>query len=158
MRFLASKKTKKEKRVNGMAKGIYRRGNVYWIRFSDGFGRIIKESSMSSKFKDAETLLIERKKAVREGKEPEPIKKIPNYTFSQLAEEYVKWCERQRSFRSKKGFILQLVDVFGNIPLRHLNTKLFEQFQNDRINKGNKPATVNRLIATLKHCIHKGYQ
>jgi integrase len=30
--------------------------------------------------------------------------------------------------------------------------------QTDRINKGNKPATVNRLIATLKHCIHKAYQ
>lgn len=141
-----------------MAKGLFKRGNVWWLRYSDGFGKIIRESAKTTNFKEAETELINRKKAVRDGKEPEPIKKIPNYTFSQLAGEYVKWCERQRSFRSKKGFILQLVDVFGNIPLRHINTKLLEQFQTDRINKGNKPATVNRLIATLKHCIHKGYQ
>lgn len=141
-----------------MAKGIFKRGSIFWIRYSDGFGKIIRESSQSTKFKDAEALLIERKKAIREGKEPEPIKRIPNYTFSQLAEEYLKWCERQRSFRSKKGFILQLTETFGNIPLRHLNTKLIEQFQTDRLNKGNKPATVNRLLATLKHCIHKGYQ
>lgn len=141
-----------------MAKGLFKRGNVWWLRYSDGFGRIIRESSRAPRFKDAETLLIERKKAIREGKEPEPIKRIPNYTFSQLAEEYSKWCERQRSFRSKRGFINQLIEPFGNIPLRHFTTKLIEQYQTDRLQKGNKPATVNRLIATLKHCIHKGYQ
>ena len=141
-----------------MAKGLYKRGNLWWIRYADGFGNIVRESSHSTKFKDAEALLLERKKAVREGKEPEPIKRIPNFTFVHLADEYLKWCERQRSFRSKKGFIAQLVEVFGNIQLRHLNTKLLEQFQTERTQKGNKPATVNRLIATIKHCIHKGYQ
>jgi integrase len=141
-----------------MAKGLYKRGNVWWIRYADGFGSIVRESSHSTKFKDAEDLLLGRKKTIREGKEPDPIKRIPNYTFHQLADEYLKWCERQRSFRSKKGFILQLKEAFGNLQLRHLNTKLLEQYQTDRINKGNKPATVNRLIATLKHCIHKGYQ
>ena len=35
---------------------------------------------------------------------------------------------------------------------------LVEQFQTDRINGANKPATVNRLLAALKHCIHKGHQ
>jgi integrase len=141
-----------------MAKGIFKRGSIYWIRYSDGFNRIIRESSKLTKFKDAETLLIERKKAIREGKEPEPIKRIPNHPFSHLAEEYLKWCERQRSFRSKKGFIFQLTETFGNIPLKHFTTKLIEQYQTDRLQKGNKPATANRLIATLKHCIHKGYQ
>lgn len=141
-----------------MAKGLYKRGNLWWIRYSDGFGNIVRESSHSTKFKDAEALLLDRKKAVREGKEPDPVKRIPNYTFGQLADEYIKWCERQRSFSSKKGFIAQLKEAFGNIQLRHLSTKLLEQFQTERTQKGNKPATVNRLIATVKHCIHKGYQ
>jgi integrase len=44
------------------------------------------------------------------------------------------------------------------ISLRQFTTRLIEQFQSDRLSKGNKPATVNRLIATLKHCLHKGYQ
>ena len=35
---------------------------------------------------------------------------------------------------------------------------LIEQVQSDLLNKGKKPATANRLIATLKHCIHKGQQ
>ena len=141
-----------------MAKGLFKRGDIWWLRYCDGFGKIIRESSKSTSFKEAETLLLGKKRAIREGKEPEPIKRIPNYTFNQLAEEYLKWCERQRSFRSKKGFILQLVEEFGSYQLRHINTKTLEQFQTERINKGNKPATVNRLLATLKHCIHKGYQ
>jgi integrase len=150
---------KKERKVKrGMAKGIFKRGSVWWLRYSDGFGKIIRESAKTTNFKEALVKLEDQRKAIRDGKEPEPIKRIPNYTFSQLAEEYTKWCERQRSFRSKKGFISQLVETFGNIPLKHFTTKLIEQYQTERLQKGNKPATANRLIATLKHCIHKGYQ
>jgi len=39
-----------------MAKGLYKRGNVWWLRHSDGAGKVIRESSKSSKFKAAETL------------------------------------------------------------------------------------------------------
>ncbi|MBF0517588.1 MAG: site-specific integrase, partial [Nitrospirae bacterium] len=101
---------------------------------------------------------FDRKKLIREGKQPEPVKKIVNYTFKQLAEQYLTWAERQRSFRSKKGFILQLVDVFGNVPLRKFNTMMLEQFQTERMAKGNKPATVNRLLATVKHMFTKAVE
>ena len=32
---------------------------------------------------------------------------------------------------------------------------LIEQYQTERLNKGNKPATVNRLLATLSHMFTK---
>lgn len=71
-----------------------------------------------------------------------------------------------------KGFIRQLIEKFGNIQLRYFNTKMLEQFQSERLLKGNrqvkaagewvflpnKPATINRLIATIKHMFHKAYQ
>lgn len=79
-----------------MAKGLFKRGGIWWLRYSDGFGKIIRESSKATSFKEAETLLLGKKKAIREGKEPELIKRILNYTFNQPAEEYLKWCERQR--------------------------------------------------------------
>ncbi len=50
-----------------MAKGVYKRGNVYWIRYAGLDGRMIFESSKSTKYRDAEALLYERKKAVNEG-------------------------------------------------------------------------------------------
>lgn len=137
-------------------RNIFIRNSIYWIRYSVN-GKQRRESSNSVKKEDARLLLGKRLLEIEAGKEPE-IKKIKNYTFEEIAVEYFKWCERQRSFRSKRLFIKQLVDAFGHLQVRFINTMLLEQFQTDRINKGNKPATINRLLATLKHCIHKGYQ
>jgi integrase len=35
---------------------------------------------------------------------------------------------------------------------------MIELYQADRLRKGNKPATVNRLVATLKHMLTKGVE
>jgi integrase len=51
-----------------------------------------------------------------------------------------------------------LHDKFGNLSLRQFNTMLIEQFQTERIDKGNKPATINRLLATLKHMFTKAVE
>lgn len=137
-----------------MAKGIYKRGNIYWIRYAGLDGRIMRESSRSKKFREAETLLIQRKQAIKEGKMPE-IKRIENHSFNELAVQYIKWAERQRSFKSKIYLINQLTESFGSYPLRHFNSMLLEQYQTKRLEKGNKPATVNRLIAILRHMFTK---
>lgn len=39
-------------------KGIYKRGNIYWIRYAGLDGHIEHESSGSTSFKDAKDLLI----------------------------------------------------------------------------------------------------
>jgi integrase len=118
---------------------------------------MVYESSGSDKFRVAEALLIQRKQAIKEGKQPE-IKKIANYTFNDLVTQYMQWAKRQRSFRSKQGFIRQLSEAFGTLQLRRFNPMLLEQYQTERIQKGNKYATVNRLIATLKHMFTKAVQ
>lgn len=137
------------------AKGIYKRGRMWWIRYAGPDGRIRFESSQSTSFKDALGVLIKRKKEVMEGNSPMPSKRIGNHTFKELADSYLTWAHRQRSFSSKRGFVLQLLEAFGNLPLRFFTTKLVEEFQTQRLTQGNKPATVNRLIATLKHMFTK---
>jgi integrase len=135
-------------------KGLYKRGNVYWLRYAGLDGRIIRESSGTSVYDDAKTLLIDRRKAVRDGQQPE-VKKIANHTLKELSEEYLKWAGKQRCFRTKKGYVLQLVEAFGHLQLRRFNQLLLEQYQTERLNGGNKPATVNRLLATLRHMFTK---
>jgi len=154
-------------------KGLYKRGNVWWLRYVGVDGRIIRESSRTSEFKKADDLLIQRRNEIKEGKQPEIKKRIVNHTFKELAEEYRKWAERQRCFRSKKYCIEQLVSDFGWIPLRQFNSMLLEQYQTERLQegyiseavsqgkrpkKGNKPATVNRVLATLKHMFSKAVE
>lgn len=151
-------------------RGIYKqkKSRFYWIRYADITGRIIRESTGTDDFKKATVILTAKKNAVNEGKEPEIVKKrIPNYTFNDLVAEYEKWAERQRSFKSKAYLINQLKDSFGNLQLRRFTPMLLEQYQTERLQKsnrqkkkgkpdtGNKPATVNRLIATLKHMFTK---
>jgi integrase len=157
-----------------MAKGIYKRGGVYWIRYAGLDGKIIFESAKQgdrtgTKLKDAEDLLHERKADVAKGKQPELRKKIPNITFRQLSAEYLKWAKRQRSFSQKETLINQLVTIFGAYPLRAFNTRLLEQYQTERMEKsnkrvkfklqaGNKPATINRHLATIKHMLTKAVE
>jgi len=47
----------------------------------------------------------------------------------------------QRCFKSKKYIINQLNEVFGNLPLRRFSSMLLEQYQNEILQKGNKPVT-----------------
>lgn len=139
------------------AKGLYKRGNVWWIRYAGLDGKIRFESGGES-FKGAQDLLTDRKKEVKEGKEPIPKKRIANHTLNELAAHYKVWGDgRQRGFKTKKYHIVQLENVFGNIPLRAFTTRFVEEWQTKRMAE-NKPATVNRLLATFKHMFTKAVE
>jgi integrase len=138
-------------------KGIYKRGSIYWIRYAGSNGKICFESSKSSSMKIADKLLIHRKNEVIEGKSP--VKEIKNYTFRELANEYHKFAQRQRSYiKSKVYLINQLTQVFGNLPLKRFTPMLLEQYQTDKLQEGKKPATVNRLLATISHMFTKAVE
>ena len=63
--------------------------------------------------------------------------------------------QRNNAATTQKNVLSQLKKHFGNFPLRRFNTMLVEQFQSGKLNDGNKPATCNRLLATLKHMFTK---
>ena len=116
-----------------MAKGIYRRGDIYWIRYSGLDGKTVYESSGSKKYKAAEDLYIKRKNTIKDGKQPET-KRIANHTFRELSEKYLAWIEgRQKSARTKGYLIRQLIERFGSLPIRRFNTVIVEQLQTDLI-------------------------
>ncbi len=133
-------------------KGIYKRGSVCWIRYTGVDGKTRYESSKSGSIKVAEKLLVQHKNDVMEGKVP--IKEIKSYTFRELSVHYLSWAQRQKSFKSKEGYIKQLDLVFGNCQLRKITPMFIEEWQTERLTI-NKPATVNRLLATLKHMFTK---
>ncbi len=138
-----------------MAKGIYKRGNRYWIRYAGLDGMITYEPSGSTKFKEAEALLIRRKQAIKEGKQPE-IKRIANHSFKELAGTYLSWVNgRQKSAKIKEYIINQLLPTYGNLPLRRFTTAIVEQLQTDLINRGLKNSSCNKVLNILKHMFSK---
>jgi integrase len=140
-------------------KGIYKRGNVFWLRYAGLNGKMVLESSGSYKFKEAEAILIQKKNAVREGKNP-AIKSIDTKTtFEPLTERYTDWMKgRHRSADSKQYRIKQLVAHFGNIRINRFNTFLVEQYQTDLINRKLAPASVNKNISILKAMFAKAVE
>lgn len=138
-------------------KGIYRRGKTYWIAYAGLDGRVIRESARSDKFKEAESLLTERRQSVKVGNLPE-IKRIKNHSFDELVTDYLKWAERQRAFMQKELVINQLKGRFGKLPLRRFDSRLLEIYQSEKLQAGNKPATINRHIATIKHMFTKAVE
>lgn len=142
-------------------KGIYKlKGCQYfYIRYAGIDGKMCFESSKSTKIKDAQDLLGQRKQAVREGNNPTSFKRFKKYLFNELVENYDPWAERQKSYaRSKKYMISMLGDRFGNLPLMNFSTMLIEQFQTDLLSNKKAPATVNRYLATLKHMFTKAVE
>ncbi|MBT3878181.1 MAG: site-specific integrase [Candidatus Scalindua sp.] len=133
-------------------KGLYRRGNVYWICYKFK-GKLYRESTGKVSQKEAEYVLACRRKENDEGELPKS--KMIDYKFAELANAYSKWAERQKSYAASKRFMIkQIVGVFGNLNVSDLNTQMIEQWQSERLNL-NKPATVNRVLACLKHMFTK---
>lgn len=125
-------------------------------RRADGF-RIIRHREAErgrKRQKEAEAMLHQRKADIKSGKQPE-VKKISNHTFFELSAEYRRWAERQRCFCKKSYMLNQLEAEFGHYPLRRFDTMILEHFQTERLQKGNKPATINRFIALIKHMFTK---
>lgn len=137
----------------GRVRGLYKRGNIWWVCYQDPFGVMRFESSKSASQKEAMYLLSCRKKEVAEGKTPE-VKRIKNHSFRELAEAYLNWARPQRAYKDKANRVRVLVEVFGNYALRGFTTRLVEEYQSQRL-EHNKPATVNRMLTILKHTLRK---
>ena len=144
--------------INGeKARGIYKRGSTYWIRYADVDGSIKFESAKTNKIEKAVGLLAQRKKGVEEGIEAP--KKIKSYYFIELAEKYTAWMQgRHESADSKAYRINQLKAYFGILPLRKFTTLLLTEYQTSLINKKLAPASVNKNISILKAMIKMAVQ
>ncbi len=164
-------------------RGLYKQPNssVWWCCYKGLTGKIMRKSTGKTEYDDAVAFLVEQRTKVKEGNDDE-FKKIVNHTFGELAKEYLVWAKRQRSFSGKEQMVNQLVAKFGHVSLRQFSTLRLEQYQTERLEKGskrkifkkkdgvrqvyesdkepkaNKPATINRHLATIKHMFTKAVE
>ncbi|MDA8171852.1 MAG: site-specific integrase [Nitrospiraceae bacterium] len=138
--------------------GLYRRNDskTWWMSFTAD-GKNYRRSTQTEDRDFAKRILKSIEGKIAEGKWfPEAEEKPADFKFRELAEKYKVWVEGRQKSAGWKGYVIkQLLEVFGNIPLSQFNTQMLEQFQTRRLKKGNKPATVNRLLAVISHMFTK---
>lgn len=161
---------------------IYKRGNVYWIKYYR-HGKPYRESSESKKEADAKRLLKKREGEISSGKLPgiyfEKVK------FDELAEDFLAdyRINKKKSLGRAENSVKHLKEFFEGMRVPQITTPLItayiedclkrtcndcgEKFEDQErcpkcgkedIQPGAKEATINRELSALKRMLNIGAQ
>ena len=137
-------------------KGLYKRGNVWWMTYCDAVGTQRFESCKTSNKKDAERWLIDRRKEAMEGLVPAPPMKP--LALEDLQERYLSFVGHQRGVATKKIHFAHFRRVWSNPPIHTLTVEVLGLYRARRIGEKVGPTTINREMATLKHALSKAVE
>ena len=137
-------------------KGLYKRGNVWWMTYCDAVGTQRFESCKTSNKKDAERRLIDRRKEAMEGLVPAPPMKP--LALEDLQERYLSFVGHQRGVATKKIHFAHFRRLWSNPPIHTLTVEVLGLYRARRIGEKVGPATINRERATLKHALSKAVE
>jgi len=129
---------------------IYRRGKIWWIKYSVE-GRRRRESSHSERDADAIKLLQRRVKEIARDRRRDPVAEN-RVTMAQLFDGLVAdyAANGRRSGATLAFRLAPLREAFGQDKARALTAGRIVQYAKDRRDAGRKPATVNRELAALR--------
>jgi integrase len=132
-------------------RGLYQRGNIWYIRFADQKGEIQRESSGSTNKSVAKQFLAVRKAEVFQGKF-EKVQKKEKVLFKDYAQVFLRWAKLHRKVNTFKRYersITQLLKHFGPIFLNDIKRQNIEEFK-DKRKKSVSGSTINRDLACLR--------
>jgi len=132
--------------------GLYKRGKIWWIRYADLSGVIRRESSGSTSYEVAANLLTDKRKELKDGKDP---KKVGNFTFEDLCVAYERGLNHQKYLDTKRSFIKFFRAEFDSMQLKHFNTRIVEDWRSKMLSRCRTVATANRYLACLHHMFTK---
>jgi len=137
-------------------RGLYKRGNKWWMTYRDAIGVQRFESCKTSNKKEAERRLIDRRKEAMEGIAPVP--PIKPFALADLQERYLSFVGHQRGVATKHYHFAHFTRVWGNPPIHSLTVDVLDQYRGRRRGEGVGAATINREMATLKHALSKAVE
>ena len=149
--------------------GLIKKPNskFWWINLKVGHKRIFESTKTENKKKAQEILSIRHAELLggisraaanepQKIKEAIEVKEIKTYTFYELSEKYLSWCEgRQKGYTRKKYVIPKLKLFFGDKPLSEFFYSIVESYQDNMIKRGYAAAYINKHFAILKHMFTK---
>lgn len=129
---------------------IYKRGNIYWLKYYQD-GKPIRESSKSSREADARKLLRKREGEIAEGKRPGVY--FDRVSFDDLAADYIldyKVNGKKTLAKAERVVRLHLEPFFGRYSATRINTPLIRKYIAYRLDQGASNATINRELSAIK--------
>lgn len=135
---------------------IYKRGKIYWIRYSRN-GKQYRESTKSTKLVDAKRLLKKREGEIAIGKIPGVY--FDRIRFEELADDLLTdyQINQQKSLHTLRQRINNhLSPFFGNKRAPEITTPFIKKYIEKRLEEGAANSTVNRDLAALKRMLNLG--
>jgi len=137
---------------------IYKRGNVFWIKYYRS-GKALRESSSSTKESDAKRLLKLREGDLVRGVPVTP--RIGRIKFDELAQDMVNdyKVNGKKTLKDLKMRLRRhLLPFFGHHRASHITTSSVRRFVNLRQEQGATNGEINRELTALKRAFNLGIQ
>ena len=135
---------------------VYRRGQVFWVKWTDAFGRTHYRSSGSPDRAVAENMLRDELKRKADGlsASPDPRRTLIDDLLEALKNRYR--VEGRRSFERLEDAVQHLLRMFRGVPAAHVKGADVLRYANLRLEEKARPATVNRELAALRAAYRLG--
>ncbi len=131
---------------------IYKRGQTYWIQFTDPSGERIQRSARTKNKVEAQELHDRLKAETWRVKE---LGAKPRYTWQQAVVRWLNEQSHQKSLDDDKKQLLWLHLYFENKYLDDINKAMIEQIKAIKLQTGVTNATVNRLLALIRSILNR---
>lgn len=134
---------------------VYKRGGVYWIKYSRN-GKPYFESSRSGEKADAKRLLKVREGNIAEGKFVGL--NVERITFDELAADFLSdyRVNKKKAIVHAERYVKHLEKSFSGCKAVDVTTDKIKKHIMDRQKNGLENATINRELAALKRMFSLG--
>lgn len=134
---------------------IYKRGNIFWIKYYRN-GKPYQESSRSIRESDAKRLLKLREGHIAEGKFPGL--RVEKILFDELAEGMINdyRMNDKKSISRALRSLRHLANHFSGMRAYNITTDLIQRYIVERQRNGAENSTINRELSALKRMYSLG--
>ncbi|RUQ28346.1 MAG: site-specific integrase [Candidatus Competibacteraceae bacterium] len=126
---------------------LYKRGNVWWMRFTTPDGRELRETTGTADRRQAQEYHDTRKaecwRQVKLGERP-------RYTWQQAVVRWLEEHPHSRWLPNIKQHLRQADPILGLLTLEQIDRDVLDRLTQARIKTDVAPATVNRMLAVIR--------
>jgi integrase len=136
-------------------RGIYQRGNIWWIKYYRN-GKPYYESSKSDKITKAQRLLKKREGEIAKGELPGIY--FDKVRFKDLADSLLRdyRINAKKNLGKVQTYVKTLTEFFGDLRVPDISTERIQEFIEKRKGDGLQNSSVNRELSALKRMFTLG--